>query len=295
VASITVLGLGRMGGALAKRLSEAGHNVAVWNRTPAVSRAFAAALAPVTPVDVASSPQEAVIGAELVISILATGEATTSVLLAPEVRSALAPSAVVCDMATSGVDAARQLAKAFAADGIRFVDAPVSGSVATVAAGQLLVMGSGDRSGVDEATAMLSAVAKKVVYLGPAGAGQAMKLAVNLLLHTLNAGTSEALALASASGIAQADAYDVFLDSVIASPFLTYKRQAYLDANTPVAMSLELTRKDLGLIVEHGSALGLTLPTAERVHDLVAEACVDGWGSADMAALTRFVSGSTAL
>ena len=103
---------------------------------------------------------------------------------------------------------------------MRFVDAPVSGSVPAVEAGTLLVMAGGEPDAVDAARPVLGAFARKVLHVGPAGAGQTMKLAVNLVVHDLNAAVAEALRLARSAGIAAADAYDVFQESVVAAPYV---------------------------------------------------------------------------
>ena len=135
--------------------------------------------------------------ADVVLSVLASGAATEAVLLDPATLAGLRPGAVVCDLATSGIETAELLAERLSAAGVRFVDAPVSGSVPTVVSGPLLVMASGDEGAVAALEPVLTSFAKRVVRVGPAGAGQAMKLAVNLVVHGLNAAVSEALVLAT--------------------------------------------------------------------------------------------------
>lgn len=285
MADVALLGTGRMGAAMARKLVEAGHAVTLWNRTGSSAEVLAQEIGAVR----ADTAAAAVMGADLVISMLADGEATIGVLLSDAVLDALPREAVVCDMATSGVDAARSVALALQQRGVRFVDAPVSGSVPTIAAGQLLIMASGDESGVRDAEPILLAFAKRVAYLGPAGAGQAMKLSVNLVVHTLNSALSEALAVAAGGGVSTEDAYGIFLDSVIAAPFVVYKRAAFLDADTPVAMSLALTAKDLGLITALAREEGVRTLVADAVRAEVQGACAAGWGESDMAALHRYL------
>jgi 3-hydroxyisobutyrate dehydrogenase len=286
MADVALLGTGRMGAAMVRKLVEAGHQVTVWNRTPSAAESLAAEVG----CDVAASAAEAVSAGDLVISMLADGPATTAVLLGPEVLSSLRPGSVVCDMATSGVEAAQALESGLTAAGVRFVDAPVSGSVPTIMAGQLLVMASGDRAGVGLAEPILGAFAKKVAYVGDAGAGQAMKLAVNLVVFTLNSALSEALTLATSAGVTPEAVYDIFQDSVIAAPFVNYKRPAFLDASTPVAMSLALTRKDMNLITGFADRQGVPAIVAAAVRDEVSLACDAGFADQDMAGLSRFLT-----
>ncbi len=288
MADIAVLGVGRMGRAFARRLIAAGHHVTAWNRTPAALEALARDSGG-PHLRVARGGADAVAGAQFVICALADGDATRAVLLDDTLLAAIPAGAVVCDMGTSGFQTAQALDAACRESGHGFVDAPVSGSVATVDAGQLLVMASGDPAAVDALRPVFAAFAKEVAYLGPAGAGQVMKLAVNLVVHSLNAALSEALALAGRAGVGAADAYDIFEASVVAAPYVHYKREAFLNASADVAMSMDLVSKDMLLITDFASQLGVALPIATAVAAEVTASCAAGFGSQDMAALSRFL------
>jgi 3-hydroxyisobutyrate dehydrogenase-like beta-hydroxyacid dehydrogenase len=149
-------------------------------------------------------------------------------------------------------------------------------------------MAGGDPAAIAAAEPILAAFARRVVRVGDVSAGQAMKLAVNLVVHDLNAALAEALVLAENAGIARADAYDVLADSVVAAPFVGYKRAAFLDPDTPVAMSLDLVRKDLRLIAELAAGVGVAIEVTAAAEAVVEAACEAGHGSEDMAALSRF-------
>jgi 3-hydroxyisobutyrate dehydrogenase len=291
VAKVAVLGLGRMGAALARKLATAGHHVTGWNRTPEVTSALVTSFATAGPsngsLQAGATPAATVDGASVVIAMLANGTITQQVLLDETVLAALAPDAIVCDMGTSGVATAEALAAIIRARGRSFVDAPVSGSVPTVDAGQLLIMAGGSVDEITRAAEVLSAFAKQVIHTGGVGTGQAMKLAVNLIVHDLNAAVSEGLLLATRSGISAEVAYDVFQSSVIGAPFVQYKRAAFLNNDVPVAMSLGLVEKDLTLIVDQADRLGVAANTTRAVLAEVSGACVAGYGTSDMAALAR--------
>jgi 3-hydroxyisobutyrate dehydrogenase-like beta-hydroxyacid dehydrogenase len=274
-----------MGAAMAKRLAAGGHNVVVWNRTRAAADAVGDAAR------VAGTPSDAVKGAEFVIAMLSSGEVTESVLLAEDVVAALRDEAIVCDMGTSGVATAHALHDALDAAGHAFVDAPVSGSVPTVEAGQLLVMAGGSAESVAAVTPVWTAFAKQVIHLGGTGTGQAMKLAVNLVVYDLNSAISEALVLATRAGIASGTAYDVFQNSVVAAPFVNYKRDAFLTDDAPVAMSLELVAKDLRLITALADSVQAAVPGTRAVHAAVDAACQAGHNGEDLAALFRYLAG----
>ena len=288
MAEVAVLGTGRMGAAIARRVAGAGHRVRVWNRTGARARELADSV-PDGSVEPAEQARDAVNGADVVISILADGEATRTVLLDTHLLDALSPGTVVCDLATSGVHVALELAEAIGRTGAGFLDAPVSGSVPAVESGTLLVMAAGEDIALEAARPVLRAVADRILLVGAAGAGQAMKLAVNLVVHDLNAAVAEALVLAEHAGIATDRAYDVLERSVVGAPFVHYKRRAFLDEGTPVAMSLDLVAKDLRLITELAAETGTPVAVTQTVQRAVREACAAGQGTADMAALGRFL------
>jgi 3-hydroxyisobutyrate dehydrogenase len=289
MAEVAVLGMGRMGAAIARRLAAGGHRITVWNRTEAKAREIAASASGT--MNVARTAREAVSGREVVITMLADGAATRAVLLDTAVIAALLPGTVVCDLATSGVSTAHALQAALAAAGARYLDAPVSGSIPAVEAGTLMIMASGDHDALNAARDVLANLADRVLFLGPAGSGQAMKLAVNLVVHDLNAALTESLALAESSGIPRHLAYDALEQSVVAAPYVHYKRSAFLNAATPVAMSLDLSAKDLRLISELASAQAVAIPVTEAVRVSVDSACSAGLGSADMAQLSQNVIG----
>jgi 3-hydroxyisobutyrate dehydrogenase-like beta-hydroxyacid dehydrogenase len=273
---------------MARRVASAGHRVTVWNRTEATARSLAQSM-PAATVAVAPTAAAAVRDKDVILSVLADGDTTRALLLDHAVLAALTPTAVVCDLGTSGVSAAHEIAAGLHAGRVRFVDAPVSGSVSAVEAGTLLVMAGGESDAVDAARTVLAAFARKILHVGPAGAGQTMKLAVNLIVHDLNAAVAEALVIAKSAGIAPDDAYDVFQDSVIAAPFVVYKRAAFLDPRAAVAMSLDLVNKDLRLITGLADELGVPVPLTNAAAQSVAAACSAGYGSQDMASLARFL------
>ena len=287
MAKVAILGTGKMGGAMARELATAGHDVLLWNRTRASADELATQISKPN-VTVVETVKEALVQTDVALTLFTDGLITQKVLLSdPEILKSVNKKLVIVDMGTSGVESAKALELAITAAGLRFVDAPVSGSMATIASHQLLVMASGVEADVLEITPVLMSFSKKVAYLGHAGAGQAMKLSVKLVVHSLNAAVSEALALAKASGIDASSAYDVFEESVIAAPFVKYKRAAFLDSQTPVAMRIDTVVKDLSLIRGLGSTTGVPLTAAWAVEELYRQACVAGLEAQDMAALTR--------
>ena len=187
---VAVLGTGIMGSAMARNLAAAGLHTTVWDRSPQAAAPLAGA-----GVRVAVSPQEAVRDAGVVITMLPTADAAESVMFAGEVTEALARGAVWAQMGTIGVTATARLAHQLGRvrPGVLFVDAPVSGSKGPAEAGQLLILASGPPPAEAIVAPAFSAIGRKTVWLGEAGQGSRMKLAVNAYMSILIEGVAEAL------------------------------------------------------------------------------------------------------
>ena len=284
------IGLGHMGLPMASRIAASEFPLIVWNRTPG----RAAPLASAGPV-LADSPRALAAACDIVITMLSDAGAAQAVLCGPDgVLSAARPGTVAVDMSTIGPDAAREIAARAASHGVAFLDAPVSGSVALAEQGALTVMAGGPREAFDRARPVLATLSKAQLYLGPQGAGAAMKLAVNILIAATNQAIAEALALAERSGINPATAYDTFASSAVASPFIGYKRDAFLSPGTsPVSFTTALMSKDLALAL---AALGAAPhPLTSAAKDFLDAACAAGYGDADFASVAQLIRSQAAI
>jgi 3-hydroxyisobutyrate dehydrogenase/2-hydroxy-3-oxopropionate reductase len=131
--------------------------------------------------------------------------------------------------------------------------------------------------------------------MGPLGTGAAMKLAVNTVIFGLNGALSEGLVLAEAAGIERALAYDVIAAGAAGAPYVGYKRAAFVEPDsTPVAFSLDLTDKDLGLITAYAEALGVDMPQTAVNRALVRDAAAGGRGSNDLSTVAAELRGRRA-
>jgi 3-hydroxyisobutyrate dehydrogenase-like beta-hydroxyacid dehydrogenase len=136
---------------------------------------------------------------------------------------------------------------------------------------------------------VLEPLSEHIFHMGALGTGAAMKLAVNAVVHAINQALSEALVLAERAGIERSRAYDVFVNSVAAAPFLHYKRAAFEHPDeTPVAFTLDLVRKDLELALGLASEVGLPMPQAATNADVVARAAEE-LGARDMSAVAEYL------
>jgi 3-hydroxyisobutyrate dehydrogenase len=198
--AVAVIGTGIMGGAMARNLIAAGLPTTVWDRSPSAVAALSSAGA-----RAASSPEEAVREARVVITMLPTGATVESVMLDSAV-SEMTEGAVWAQMGTIGVKDTADIVSRLAElrPDVRFVDAPVSGSKGPAETGQLLILASGPRDVEPVVDPVFDVIGRKTVWLGEAGQGSRLKLVVNAYMSTLIEGVAEALELAGRLGI-QAD------------------------------------------------------------------------------------------
>ncbi|MFF4235094.1 NAD(P)-binding domain-containing protein [Actinomadura geliboluensis] len=269
---IAFLGLGRMGAPMAARLLTAGHDLAVWNRTPARAAPLAGAGA-----TAAATPAEAAAGRDLVITMLTDADAVEAALFGPAgAVAALAPGAVIADMSTIGPDAVRRVRDRLPA-GIGFVDAPVSGSVPQAEAGELVILAGAAEADLARCAAAFEALGH-VRHAGPPGAGAALKLVVNGALVAGFATLGEALAVADRLGVDTGLALELLSR---ASP----QARRLLDGEGPPRFTLALAAKDLGLALDGGARGGVLSAVQARAQ----AALGDGLGGRDLTSLTDHI------
>jgi 3-hydroxyisobutyrate dehydrogenase/2-hydroxy-3-oxopropionate reductase len=284
--AVAVVGTGRMGSAMAARLASAGFPLSLWNRTPERAQTLAGRLPDAW---VAPTPADAVRNADVVLVSLADDAAVRAAYTGDAgLVAGLAPGSIVADTSTVDPETLRELGPLVAAGGATLVDVPVSGSVATVLAGELLVMAGGDAGAVDRVCPVLAAFTRRVLHLGPLGSGATMKLVVNSVVHALDVAIAEALVLAERAGIDRPLAYEVFASSAVAAPFVLYKRQAFEDPeHTPVAFALDLVAKDLDLAQGLADRVGADIPQLTANRAVVQRALDLGLGGADLSAVAE--------
>jgi 3-hydroxyisobutyrate dehydrogenase-like beta-hydroxyacid dehydrogenase len=276
-----------MGFAMARNVLGAGFPLIVFNRTasratPLVDEGAAAV----------TSPTELGV-CDIVVTMVSDGGGAWEILVDGGLLDALRPGSVVLEMSTIGPTAAQGLAGEAEQRGVQLLDAPVSGSVSVAEAGQLFAMVGGDGDAYKRAIPVLDAMTKGHAFLGRSGAGAAMKLALNAMVAATNESVAETIALAKRFGIDPETAYDVLSGGALASPFLQYKRRAFLHPESePAAFTAALMRKDLALVEELASRLEVRMPVAEAAAQVLDEALASGLGEADMASVLRLLDGN---
>lgn len=289
---VAVIGLGRMGGAMARRFSGAGYELVLWNR----DRSKAEAVAGDTGSNIAASAADAAASADVIVSSLADDPALRAVYLGEEgVATGVGAGTIVVDTSTVNPSTVKEVGDVVDATGARFLDCPVSGSVSTVESGALVIMAGGDAERLPEVEHLLSSIAKQVVHVGARGAGAACKLAVNGLVHGLNVALSEALVLAERAGVDREAAYEVFSNGAGGAPFVHYKREAFQQPeNAVVAFTLDLVAKDLDLITGLATQVGAPMKQARTGMEIVRSAIDAGMGDRDMSAVAVYLRGEGA-
>ncbi len=254
-------GLGAMGAGIARRIADAGHPVTVWNRTAERARPLLDA-----GLGWAATPRELAASSDVLFTMLTNTAAIEGI--ADEVIAGLRPGAVWADLSTIAPDASVALAERVRESGAFFLDCPVSGSPATLAAGQMSVMAGGDREAFERVEDVLHAIGPKVTYIGANGHAILTKVAINLALVVSITAFAEGVALAEAAGVNREAVVDAALKSVIASPVLGYRAPLLVD-DTAVFADVDLQQKDLVLAQDLARRLGASVPTCSAASEML--------------------------
>jgi 3-hydroxyisobutyrate dehydrogenase-like beta-hydroxyacid dehydrogenase len=257
-------GLGAMGAGIAQRLLDAGHEVVGWNRTRERAEPLLAA-----GMGWAETPRELAASVDVLFTMLTNTAAIEAVAAGDDgVLAGIREGTVWADISTIAPDASVALAERVRETGAWFLDCPVSGSPATLAAGQMSVMVGGERAAFDHVEAVLGAIGPKVTYIGPNGHAILTKVAINLALVVSVTALAEGVALVEKAGVDRAAVVDAVLKSVIASPVVGY-RAPLLVEDTDVFADVELQQKDLVLAQELARRLGAAVPTCAATSEML--------------------------
>ncbi|MDX3529663.1 NAD(P)-dependent oxidoreductase [Streptomyces sp. ID05-39B] len=279
--TVSVLGTGIMGAAMARNLARAGHTVHAWNRTRAKAEPLAA-----DGITVADSPADAVRGADVVLTMVHDGPAVLEAMrsAAPGLRTGTA----WVQSTTAGVDAVEDLA-AFARDhGLVFFDAPVLGTRQPAEAGQLTVLAAGPDAHRGAVRPVLDAVGVRTVWTGEdgaAGTATRLKLVANSWVIAATAAAGEVLALSKALDVDPDDFFELIAGGPLDMGYLRAKSALVLeDRLTPPQFGVATAAKDARLIVEAGAKRGVRLDVAAASADRLERAVVQGHADEDMVA-----------
>ena len=285
-ATLGFVGLGVMGGRMAKRLLDARHPVVGYNRTRAKAQWLADA-----GLRLAASPREVAQAADVVFTMVTDTAALEAVTRGPDgILAGLRRGGVLIEMSTVSPEAIRALAADVAARGAELLDAPVSGSPATLEAGQLSFMVGGAETALERVRPYLTAIGPTITHVGALGLAKAMKLAINQGLAVQMLAFAEAVVLAEKAGVARERAVEAVLRSVVASPMLKYRGPFVLGMPAAAWFDVGMMQKDLMLSLDLGRAAGVPLPTVSLTNEMLTAARGLGLAGYDFAVVFDVVA-----
>lgn len=285
------IGAGRMGYQLAKRLLDAGYDVAVYNRTRAKAE-------PLTEFGgtVVDRPVE-LAGRDIVFSMVSAPKDLRQVMLEENgllTDSTYAPK-IIADASTVSVEVSEEVRAAAGARGTGFLATPVSGNPKVIAAGKLTVVASGPRDVFETARPLLETWGRGVTYAGEGELARIVKIAHNVFLGVVIQSLSEITVLAEKAGVRRQDFLEFMNDSVMGSVFTQYKTPALVNLDFTPTFSNVLLQKDFDLGLNAAQNLGVVMPVASVVRNLVAQEAGSGNTEQDFASLIVTVAKGSGL
>lgn len=284
MAKLAFIGLGVMGGQMAKHLAAAGHDLNVYNRTRAKSDAWVATHGG-TAFD---SPAEAASGVAAVIACVGNDDDLASVTLGRDgAFRAMAKGTVFVDHTTVSAKIARQLAVEAKGLGVLSVDAPVTGGQAGAVNGTLTLMCGGTEKGIAAATPFMDAYSSRIVHVGPPGAGQTTKMVNQIAFAGILQSLSEAMRFAQAAELDLDRVFESISGGAAGSWQMSNRWATMVKDEFDFGFAIDWMRKDLGLAFEEARANGATLPVAALIDQFYAEVQAMGGGRQDTSAIVR--------
>jgi len=282
---VGLVGLGRMGSAMSQRLTEQGLDVVAWDHDAKATKAAAD-----RGIRTVASAKAVAAEGEIVISIITEDNGVRKVFTGPNgLLEADVKGKLFVEMSTLQPMTGRELAPVVEAKGARLIESPVLGTIPSVREGKLLSLTGGRAEDVERARQVLDKLARRVVHMGPNGAGYAMKLAVNLGLGGYIQALSESLALGAGQGLALEQMLDVLKEAPTATGWLNSKIPVLLGGKDAVTLDIRTMRKDLMSAVTTGALTGVPMPLTAGALSSFSAAVAGGAGSGDLAELAKFV------
>jgi 3-hydroxyisobutyrate dehydrogenase len=284
------LGTGRMGVELARRLLGAGCDVAVYNRTRAKAEPLAAHGAKIV------NSAAGLADRDIVFATVGTPQDLLDAVTGPGglISGGGAPKIVV-DCSTISVEASQQVRERLAGHGAALLAAPVMGNPRVAAAGRLTLAVSGPREAFDTVLPYLTVLGSGATYVGEGERARIVKICHNLFLGVVTQSLAEVTVLAEKSGISREAFLACLNDSVMGSTFSRYKTPAFVNLDFHPTFTATLLRKDFDLGLAAGRQLGVPLPVAALVQQLIQSLVGHGYGDSDFAALLELAAASAGL
>ena len=279
------IGLGIMGGPMARNLMEAGYELTVQNRSPEKAEELGEEGA-----NVAATPREVAEKSDVIITMLPDSPQVREVVAGEDgVLEGVKEGSLVVDMSTISPVVTEELAEAVKEKGASMLDAPVSGGDVGAIEGTLSIMVGGDEGDFERARPLFESMGKTVTHVGPVGAGQVTKAANQIVVALTIEAVSEALVLGSRGGVAPEKILDVLGGGLAGNKVMEVKREKFLSHKFDPGFRSELHHKDLGIALAAGREYGVVLPVTAIVDQMLLSMRRKGWGGEDHSALLRII------
>jgi 3-hydroxyisobutyrate dehydrogenase len=284
MAKIAFLGLGVMGGPIARHLAAAGHQLTVYNRTAARAEAWVAAHGG----RAAPTPAEAAEGQDVVLSCVGEDKDLDAIALGPDgAFQAIRPGALFVDHTTVSAEIARRLVAEATKRGFFSVDAPVSGGQAGAENGQLSIMCGGSDAAMAAAAPVMQAYAKRIVHIGGPGAGQVTKMINQIAIAGVLQGVSEGLRFAQAAGLDLDKVFEAISGGAAQSWQMDNRWKTMSEEKFDFGFAIGWMRKDLSIALDEARRNGASLPVTALIDQFYADVEAMGGGRQDTSALVR--------
>lgn len=280
--TVAFIGLGIMGGRMAKNVLKAGHALRAYNRTPAKAEEIRRLGG-----TIAASPREAAATADVVITMVSDPPALAAVLEGPEGAFAgCRPGTLVIDMSTVDPGTSQGMARHAEARGLRYLEAPVTGGVGAAEQGTLLIMVGGALEDFARAKPLLETMGRKILHVGPMGTGAVMKLTTNLVASCIFTAMAEGLVFATKAGLDPAMVAEVLGER---SPLIAGSAPRVLGGQFEARFPLKLAHKDVHLALSTARALGVPLFSLGAVGQFYTAALAKGLGELDQIGMIQLL------
>jgi 3-hydroxyisobutyrate dehydrogenase-like beta-hydroxyacid dehydrogenase len=285
VMTIGLVGLGRMGSAIAQRLRECGSDVLGWDKNASTNNALAS-----NGLRIGATPRDVAAQCDVVLSIITEDNGVRSIFSGPDgFLSGDVNGKLFVEMSTLQPMTGRELAPLVEAKGARLIESPVLGTIPQVREGKLFALVGGRAEDLERARPVLEKLTRRINHMGPNGSGYAMKLAVNLGLGAYIQALSESLALGAGQGLTLEQMLDVLQEAPYASNWLKSKVGVLKGEKPEMTLDIRTLRKDVMSAVATGALTGVPMPLSAGTLASLSAAVADGYGAGDLAELAKFV------
>jgi len=282
---IGLVGLGRMGAAMSKRLREHGFDVVGWDMNADRNNALGD-----SGLRIAASPRAVAADAEMIISIITEDHGVRHIFKGPDgFLSGNVKGRLFIEMSTLQPMTGRELAPLVEAQGARLIESPVLGTIPQVRDGKLFALVGGRAEDLDRARPLLEKMTRRIAHMGPSGSGYAMKLAVNLGLGAYIQALSESLALGVKQGLTLDQMLDVLQEAPYASGWMKSKIGVMKGEKPEMTLDIRTLRKDIMSAVATGALSGVPMPLSVGTLTSLSAAVANGYGQGDLAEMPKFL------